>query len=109
FTLSDEHKKARVLLDTLACSCPARIFGGMVRDLGLYGVDGFSSDLDIVIGRSREELFQTLAELPVKQLRFNKFGGIRFRYHDFEFDIWNLNETWAFQEKLIFCEDESSL
>ncbi|EIH5527775.1 hypothetical protein BRU21_004401, partial [Shigella flexneri] len=109
FTLSDEHKKARVLLDTLACSCPARIFGGMVRDLGLYGVDGFSSDLDIVIGRSREELFQTLAELPVKQLRLNKFGGIRFRYHDFEFDIWNLNETWAFQEKLIFCEDESSL
>ncbi|EPC8600252.1 hypothetical protein ACR240_002921 [Escherichia coli] len=109
FTLSDEHKKARVLLDTLACSCPAWIFGGMVRDLGLFGVEGFSSDLDIVIGRSHEELFRTLAELPVKQLRFNKFGGIRFRYHDFEFDIWNLNETWAFREKLIFCEDESSL
>ena len=69
FTLSDEHKKARVLLDTLACSCPAWIFGGMVRDLGLFGVEGFSSDLDIVIGRSREELFRTLAELPVKQLR----------------------------------------
>ena len=53
FTLSDEHKKARVLLDTLACSCPAWIFGGMVRDLGLFGVEGFSSDLDIVIGRAR--------------------------------------------------------
>ncbi len=40
---------------------------------------------------------------PSNNLRFNKFGWDPFSpYHDFEFDIWNLNETWAFQEKYIF-------
>lgn len=109
FTLRDEHKKARALLDALARTYPAWIFGGMVRDLGLFGAAGFRSDIDIVIDLPRHQLIAALADLPIGPLRINKFGGIRFRYQTLEFDIWSLNETWAFREKHISCENESSL
>jgi predicted nucleotidyltransferase len=109
FTLSDEHQKVRGMLNALANNCPTWIFGGMVRDLGLFGPGGFSSDIDIVVNLPFNDLISLLPTLPTHSLRINKFGGVRFNYQNFEFDIWNLNETWAFREKHIACTGESSL
>lgn len=109
FTLSDEHQKARGMLNALANSCPTWIFGGMVRDVALFGPGGFSSDIDIVVNLPLTDLVSLLSKLSTNALRINKFGGIRFNYHNFEFDIWSLNETWAFRENHIACTGESSL
>lgn len=109
FALRDEHKRARVLIDALADAHPSWIFGGMLRDISLFGTDGFTSDIDIVVNSSRETLVETISNLAAVDFHYNKFGGIRFCYQDIDFDIWSLTDTWAFKENLITFEDASSL
>lgn len=110
FFLSDcEGKSARVLVDTLAKHSRAWIFGGMIRDIGLFGRKGFTSDIDIVVDSNREALLHLLSTIDVQHLTYTKLGGIRFRYHAMEFDVWCLSDTWAFRENLIPLEDARSL
>lgn len=104
-----EGKAARVLIDTLAEHSRAWIFGGMIRDIGLFGRTGFTSDIDIVVDSNREDLLRLLSTINVRNLTCTKLGGIRFHYHDMDFDVWCLSDTWAFKENLIPLEDAHSL
>lgn len=109
FALREEHKEARVLMNTLADAHQAWIFGGMLRDISLFGSEGFTSDIDIVVNTSREELIETLTNMREIDFHYNKFGGLRFCYQNMDFDVWSLTDTWAFKENLIPFENASSL
>ncbi|MEX9251255.1 hypothetical protein [Pseudenterobacter timonensis] len=109
FDTCDERKQARALIDALAGEMHAWIFGGMVRDMGLFGRKGFISDIDLVVDGSREELLHTLHALNIHQLRVNKLGGVRFRLNGLDFDIWCIQDTWAFRNRHVKFEDASSL
>jgi len=109
FLCRSEGQTARMLIDALAAHSRAWIFGGMIRDIGLFGRKGFTSDIDIVVDSNRESLLQLLSTLGVTQPAMTRFGGIRFRYHAMEYDIWCLSDTWAFRENLIPLEDANSL
>lgn len=109
FALRDEHQQARVLMSTLADAHQAWIFGGMLRDISLFGSESFTSDIDIVVNASRDALIDTLSNLAAIDFHYNKFGGIRFSYQNIDFDIWSLTDTWAFKENLIPYENASSL
>ncbi|MGV2488706.1 UNVERIFIED_CONTAM: hypothetical protein FOS07_33190, partial [Bacillus mycoides] len=97
FTSCDERKAARELIVSLAQGSHAWIFGGMIRDIGLFGRKGFRSDIDVVVDADRHELTARLAQSPIQQCQMNKLGGIRFRYQNIDFDIWCLADTWAFK------------
>ena len=80
---------------------PAYLFGGVVRDLALYGRRGLSGgevDIDIVCGargRSGDVFFEDLKSRAgvVK----NRFGGLRMTTDRWNVDIWPAEETWAFR------------
>jgi hypothetical protein len=71
----------------------AVIFGGVLRDLALYGPSERPRDVDIVANCSSAELASWLSSFPVKRTRF---GGFRVRIHKWDFDVWTLQDTWAF-------------
>lgn len=71
----------------------AVVFGGVLRDLALYGPAERPRDVDIVVNCSPSELSTWLSPFPSQRTRF---GGFRVRLHKWNFDIWTLRETWAF-------------
>ncbi|AOP82864.1 Uncharacterised protein [Enterobacter hormaechei] len=109
FDVSEERKQARALIDALAERSHAWIFGGMIRDIGLFGRGGFTSDIDLVIDLSREELINALNRHNIECFSVNKLGGIRFHYMSLDFDIWSINDTWAFKNRIVEFKDTYSL
>lgn len=76
-------------------------FGGTLRSLLLGRLSGQRNlgrprDLDIVVaGNSIEELRERLEPHVVRQTRF---GGLKIERSKWQFDVWPLQQTWAFRE-----------
>ncbi|HHA1915714.1 hypothetical protein L8P27_02625 [Enterobacter asburiae] len=109
FDSSEERKKTRAFINALVEQTQAWIFGGMVRDIGLYGPDGFTSDIDLVIDWSHQNLTKALSALHIHQFTINKLGGLRFHYNGLDFDIWCIQDTWAFKNQKVKYENSDSL
>lgn len=54
-------------------------------------------------------LYQTLKKLNVSSFPENKFGGFRLTHSRMDFDIWRLEDTWAFREDIISLHNIDSL
>ena len=96
-------------IDFLSAAVPngeVYIFGGMLRDLALYGRRGFNSDIDIVVEGGWDSFVQYLAKIGARR---NKFGGYRLFAGDWPIDIWNAEETWAIRQGLVRYSGISSL
>jgi hypothetical protein len=74
------------------------LFGGLLRDLALFGRKGFNSDIDIVVDGDWSNLIPYLTHLGARR---NKFGGYRLDVGDWPIDIWNARETWAIRQGLV--------
>lgn len=96
---SRERAQLRSTLDAItACIPDTVIFGGMIREFGWGHARTFSSDIDLVSSASRQDIYAAIRNFsPVK----NKFGGFRFVAGKRLFDIWALEDTWAFKERLV--------
>ncbi|WP_281948192.1 hypothetical protein [Vibrio parahaemolyticus] len=85
-------------------------FGGLVRDIGLFSIRKFSSDVDLVIDGCKKELVSVLCNLPSDATVIeNKFGGFRVKQHQWDFDVWCARDTWAIKNKLVEYENVESL
>lgn len=73
------------------------IFGGLVRDLALGHSEAFGSDIDIVVQGIDNKGIQRITEKFVG--RGNSFGGSRFAIGRWVFDVWPLEQTWAFKKR----------
>lgn len=82
------------------------IFGGCVRDIAIFGVRQFASDIDIVFDGDKENLRHICNSRDFSK---NKYGGYRGKLKNWDIDIWPICETWAFRNGFIEYEDESSL
>lgn len=71
------------------------IFGGAIREFSVKKgyIRKFSSDIDIVSAASKDTIEDAIKRFNPS---LNKFGGFRFSYGKFLFDIWSLPDTWAF-------------
>src|SRR6266852_4854476 len=69
------------------------VFGGVLRDLVLYGPAKRPRDIDIVVDCSPDDLRSWLSSFPFQETRF---GGLRIHFRKWSFDIWPLRNTWAF-------------
>src|SRR5712692_641684 len=74
----------------------AVLFGGVLRDLSLFGPAERPRDVDIVVdGVSQLELEKTFEEWIVRR---NRFGGLHLRVDKWMIDIWNVAATWGIVE-----------
>src|SRR5436190_14797207 len=71
----------------------AVFFGGVPRDLVLYGPSKRPRDVDIVVDCSPKELASVVASYAFQRTRF---GGFRIALGKWSFDVWSLSNTWAF-------------
>ena len=81
----------------------ACLFGGLMYRLLAHGFNYKPRDVDIVLdGVSTEDLQRVFAKYPHK---WTRFGGIRVQWRGWTFDLWPLDDTWAFREKIINPKD----
>ena len=99
------------LLDELAT--PAYLFGGVVRDLALYGkreVEHRNVDIDIVCGAHDIGESRFFMDLEKRRgVARNRFGGFRFMTSRWSVDLWAAEDTWAFREGKFGYESIESL
>ena len=75
------------------------LFGGVLRDLALFGQRGFSSDIDIVV--DDDDWTHLVKYLISRGVTQNRFGGFRLKVNEWPIDIWTARETWAIREGLV--------
>ncbi|MGI4791109.1 MAG: hypothetical protein ACRYFS_19960 [Janthinobacterium lividum] len=77
----------------------ACLFGGLMCRLLAHGFNYKPRDVDIVLaGASTGDLQRVFAEYPHS---WTRFGGIRVQWKGWTFDLWPLDQTWAFRERVI--------
>lgn len=82
------------------------LFGGLIRDVALYGKRGFGSDIDVVVDGDWSVISNYLYE---KGARLNKFGGFRLVFDGWPIDVWSAEETWAIKHGCVEYRGISSL
>lgn len=82
------------------------IFGGLLRDLAIFGKKGFGSDVDVVVEGDWESCEDYLEGVGAVR---NKFGGFRLVVSGVPVDIWNAQETWAIRRGLVEYQSVASL
>ena len=72
------------------------VFGGLLRDLYLFGNTNFCSDLDFVIDtRDLDGFHNYMCSIGAT---FNRYLGYRTIVGRWQVDIWPLQNTWAHRE-----------
>jgi hypothetical protein len=82
------------------------LFGGVLRDLALFGRRGFSSDIDLVVEGDWHHCVPYLRSLGASR---NKFGGYRLEVDGWPIDIWHARDTWAIRQGLVPYQGIASL
>ncbi|GGC89344.1 hypothetical protein GCM10007418_06310 [Halopseudomonas salina] len=83
------------------------VFGGLLRDVAMFGIKEFYSDVDLVVECEQESLDVFFQSIP--NAYRNKFGGYRFQIGGWDVDVWSVRETWAFKKGLVNFIDRRSL
>lgn len=96
---SKKKKPLRAALDRLEeHSWAGVIFGGVLRDLAVFGNSFAPRDVDVVVsGANALELERAYDDIVHHK---NRFGGLQLRPKDWLIDIWALQDSWAFKKKL---------
>ncbi len=94
-----------------AVDWPAVFFGGTLRSLLLSRIflnkPGRPRDIDIVVkGTPIKKIREHFEEFLSRETRF---GGLKLHRNDWQFDVWPLNKTWAFDHDNIDQPDFSDL
>ncbi|MDO6537413.1 hypothetical protein Q4524_02355 [Alteromonas stellipolaris] len=98
-----------VLIDSLTQKADTYIFGGMIRDIGLFGLNKFNSDIDIVFNGNKKLLIESFKSVNIENYQENKFGGFRVKSSKWDIDIWTTHDTWAFKNGLVDFNNVGSL
>lgn len=97
---SDHSKWKTALRDTMSRirreGWPAVVFGGVPRDLLVFGLSDRPRDVDIVVDDvSLDEISKAFAKNIYRKTRF---GGLSLHVDGWLIDVWPLRDTWAFRE-----------
>ncbi|HBF2979799.1 TPA: hypothetical protein KN544_003501, partial [Clostridioides difficile] len=95
-----QYNEASELIKTLKLYGELLLFGGAVREYMDNKFNHLPRDFDIVIKKNNE--YVNLDEILYKfQYKKNRFGGYKIRVNQIEFDIWEIENTWAFKENKV--------
>ena len=93
-------------IDRISKEVDVYVFGGVIRDIALYGVRQFDSDIDLVYMGDDSNLQRLLRHYNADS---NKYGGKRLKVGCWMVDIWAADESWAFRKKYLKFESVESL
>ena len=85
------------LLDRLGSGEDVYLFGGVIRDIALYGISELECDIDLVWVGSHDRI-SGVVEKNDFRFRMNKFGGFRVETNRWFVDLWRAEDTWAFRQ-----------
>lgn len=108
-THANQHTNPAEFLNFISDTLPNSgiyLFGGLLRDLALFGKKGFHSDIDIVFEGDWDSCIGHLENLNAQR---NKFGGYRLEISGWPIDIWHAQETWAIREGFVQYKNIASL
>ncbi len=109
--LLEEYSEAKTLITRLSRLGELLFFGGAIRDYVINKkYTDMPRDFDIAIKFFDHDVnIDFLMEYTLKEYKYkkNRFGGYKILVNNLEFDIWNLNKTWAFQQNLLEAKEEN--
>lgn len=105
YKLIAKFPDANNLINQLNSCGEILLFGGAVREYVDNQFSNMPRDFDIVINKNDDkvDLDKILKNFEYKK---NRFNGYKVNVNDIEFDIWELENTWAFKENKINCSKE---
>ena len=80
------------------------LIGGVLREYKDYNDLHCLRDIDVVLDTKDRESYKKFI-LPYHPQE-NSFGGYKINCKDLVFDIWLLQDTWAYREKILDCTPE---
>lgn len=83
----------------------AYIVGGYFRD---FINKKKSRDIDIIVDLKNELLIELIEQYKFNYI-INRHGGIKLIHEHIEIDIWNMDNNWAFKNKLVKLNEEDKL
>lgn len=97
-----EYEEAFRLFCILKEQGEVLLFGGAVREYLDTEFNNLPRDFDLVIKKNSQniDLDRVLEKFQYKK---NRFGGYKITVDSLEFDIWELEKTWAFRENKVKC------
>ncbi len=89
------------LLETVTQVGPVAIFGGLLRDLCFFPPSPTPSDIDMVVATDSSTHLENSLSRLTPNLNLNRYGGHRIALQGWTFDVWALDQTWAFKNRLL--------
>lgn len=103
YKLMSGYPNAWELIRTLEKDGELILFGGVIREYIDNKFDNMPRDFDLVFNKKVKDTdLERL--LDGFDHRKNRFGGYKLTLDSLEFDIWEIEDTWAFKEKKVRCK-----
>ena len=100
----EKHSPSLKLFQMLEKAGNIYLIGGVLREFRDRGDIIELRDIDIIIDiRNKDYWKKTIDNF---QYTLNNFGGYKLACSGLVVDIWPLNETWAYRNKIINCKPE---
>ncbi|NLK98934.1 hypothetical protein [Defluviitalea saccharophila] len=81
-------------------------FGGSIRDICFFReTPPMPRDFDIAIKFKNKDYFNQI--INDYKYKINRFGGYKFKISNIEFDVWDLENTWAFKNTDLSPSEEN--
>lgn len=104
--LLEKNQQTFEFVEELSSVGDLLFFGGSIRDICLSPNNPpFPRDFDIAINFKNKNKFETI--INKYENRKNRFGGYKFRIANVEFDVWDLEKTWAFNNTDLKASEEN--
>ncbi|WP_215113179.1 hypothetical protein [Exiguobacterium sp. s63] len=95
-----ESLSSTYLINFLMNQSTVLVFGGTVREAYFFNENISPRDFDLVLVDYKGNLYNDLLSLGYNTTK-NKFGGIKIKVNNNSFDVWKIEETWAFKNNYV--------
>ncbi|AWK48159.1 hypothetical protein V9W62_19375 [Bacillus velezensis] len=104
--LLGKHSNTLNFIEELSAVGELLFFGGSIRDICLFPENPpLPRDFDIAIKFKDKKEFEFITKKY--NYKKNRFGGYKFKVEDIEFDVWDLENTWAFNNTGLQASEEN--
>ena len=96
-----DHPPAAEIFKKLELAGNVILIGGVLREFLDHRKIQNLRDIDIIVDVKSESQWSRVIE--EYSLRTNRFGGHKIFCEGLLVDVWRIEQTWAFREKIISC------
>lgn len=110
YSIISKYENTVKLFKNLNSNGELYIFGGAIRhylDNGNFNT--LPRDFDIIFKKKDSPSTIKLENIISQHSKFkkNRFNGYKFQVNNLKFDIWNIEDTWAFRENKVKYNSEN--